>query len=36
MVAAMSEHLTNDWSEYYPAYRTPAGTGTGIGFATWS
>ncbi|UPK01306.1 hypothetical protein IVB05_26895 [Bradyrhizobium sp. 170] len=36
MTAAMSEHLTNDWSEYYPAYRTPAGTGTGIGFATWS
>jgi Catalytic LigB subunit of aromatic ring-opening dioxygenase len=36
MVAAMSEHLTNDWSEYYPGYRTPAGTGTGIGFATWS
>ncbi|MGY8634280.1 hypothetical protein RAD15_17520 [Bradyrhizobium sp. 14AA] len=36
MAAAMSEGLTNDWSEYYPAYRTPAGTGTGIGFATWS
>jgi hypothetical protein len=35
MTAAMSEHLTNDWSEYYPAYRTPAGTGTGIAFATW-
>lgn len=36
MVAGMSEKLANDWSEYYPAYRTPAGTGTGIGFATWS
>ena len=23
------------WSEYYPARRTPAGTGTGIGFASW-
>jgi Catalytic LigB subunit of aromatic ring-opening dioxygenase len=36
MVAGMSEALTNDWSEYYPGYRTPAGTGTGIGFSTWS
>lgn len=36
MAAAMSEGLSNDWSEYYPAYRTPAGTGTGIGLATWS
>jgi Catalytic LigB subunit of aromatic ring-opening dioxygenase len=36
MVAGMSENLSNDWSEYYPAYRTPAGTGTGIAFATWS
>lgn len=36
MAAGMSEHLTNDWSEYFPAYRTPAGTGTGIGFAMWS
>ena len=36
MAAGMSEHLTNDWSEYFPAYRTPAGTGTGIAFATWS
>lgn len=35
MVAGMSGALTNDWSEYHPAYRTPAGTGTGIGFATW-
>ncbi|MEY9538052.1 hypothetical protein ABIE85_001112 [Bradyrhizobium diazoefficiens] len=36
MAAAMSDGLSNDWSEYYPTYRTPAGTGTGIGFATWS
>lgn len=35
MVAAMSQGLKNDWSEYYPGYRTPAGTGTGMGFATW-
>lgn len=35
MVAAMSQGLKNDWAEYYPGYRTPAGTGTGIGFATW-
>ena len=30
MVAGLVEHLANDWTEYYPAYRTPAGTGTGI------
>lgn len=36
MVAGMSEELTNDWSAYYPGRRTPAGTGTGMGFATWS
>jgi aromatic ring-opening dioxygenase catalytic subunit (LigB family) len=36
MVAGMSEKLKNDWSEYYPGRRTPAGTGTGMGFATWS
>ena len=36
MTAAMSEHLVNDWSEYYPGYRTPAGTGTGMAFATWT
>lgn len=36
MVAGMSEALTNDWSEYYPGYRTPGGTGTGMAFASWS
>lgn len=36
MVAGISEKLTNDWSEYHPGRRTPAGTGTGMGFATWS
>ena len=24
------------WSDYQPGYRTPAGTGTGLGFAIWS
>jgi hypothetical protein len=23
------------WSDYYPIYRTPAGTGVGVGFAVW-
>lgn len=36
MVAGTSEKLTNDWSEYYPGRRTPAGTGTGMAFTTWS
>lgn len=35
LVAAASERMSNDWSEYYPGYRTPAGTGVGLGFATW-
>ena len=36
MTGAMVEGLTFNWSEYYPVRRTPAGTGTGIGFASWS
>lgn len=28
--------LRNDFTEYYPVYRTPAGTGCGMGFASWS
>jgi hypothetical protein len=36
MVAGMVEGLRNTWSEYFPARRTPAGTGTGIGFASWA
>jgi hypothetical protein len=36
MTAAMPEHLAKNRSEYYPAYRTPVGTGTGIAFASWS
>ena len=23
------------WSDYQPIYRTPAGTGVGVGFAVW-
>jgi Catalytic LigB subunit of aromatic ring-opening dioxygenase len=28
--------LKNDFVEYYPVYRTPAGTGCGMAFASWS
>jgi hypothetical protein len=28
--------LRNDFIEYYPVYRTPAGTGCGMAFAAWS
>ena len=30
------EHLDMAWSHYVPGYRTPAGSGTGLGFAYWS
>src|SRR5215813_3828329 len=33
-LAGASEHLDMDWFEYVPGYRTPAGTGTGLSFAT--
>jgi hypothetical protein len=36
MAAGMVEGLTFNLSEYHPVRRTPAGTGTGIGFASWS
>lgn len=29
-------HLSNQWIEYIPVYRTPAGTGIGLAFAAWS
>lgn len=29
-----AEHLTMDW-QYFPGYRSPAGTGCGLGFALW-
>jgi 3-O-methylgallate 3,4-dioxygenase len=35
-LAGAVEHLDLDWFEYVPGYRTPAGTGTGLSFATWS
>jgi hypothetical protein len=25
-----------NWFDYVPGYRTPAGTGTGMSFATWA
>jgi hypothetical protein len=28
--------LRNDFCQYYPVYRTPAGTGVGMAFASWS
>jgi 3-O-methylgallate 3,4-dioxygenase len=35
-IAGALEHLHLDWFEYVPGYRTPAGTGTGLSFATWA
>ncbi len=35
-VAAACKHLKLVWDEYIPVYRTPAGTGCGLGFACWS
>lgn len=34
--AGALEGLDLAWSDYIPGYRTPAGTGTGIGFALWA
>jgi 3-O-methylgallate 3,4-dioxygenase len=33
--AGALEHLPLAWVEYVPAYRSPAGTGTGLCFAVW-
>jgi len=33
--AGALESLPLRWSDYQPGYRTPAGTGTGLGFALW-
>lgn len=33
--AGAAEHLALAWAEYVPAYRSPAGTGTGLCFAAW-
>ncbi len=35
-IAAACEHLDLNWFEYVPGYRTPAGTGTGLSFASWT
>ena len=35
-LAGAAEHLDMSWFEYVPGYRTPAGTGTGLSFATWA
>jgi 3-O-methylgallate 3,4-dioxygenase len=35
-VAGALEHLELRWLNYCPGYRTPAGTGTGLCFASWS
>jgi 3-O-methylgallate 3,4-dioxygenase len=34
--AGALEELPLAWTDYQPGYRTPAGTGTGLGFAIWS
>jgi 3-O-methylgallate 3,4-dioxygenase len=34
-VAGAASHLRNAWQEYIPCYRSAAGTGCGMGFATW-
>ena len=34
--AGASEHLDAKWSNYTPGYRTPAGSGTGLGFLYWA
>jgi 3-O-methylgallate 3,4-dioxygenase len=36
VAAGACEHLTFDVIDYVPGYRTPAGTGTGLAFGTWS
>lgn len=33
--AGAAEHLDTQWQEYYPCYRSPAGTGYGAAFAVW-
>jgi len=35
-VAGAVEHLDLNWFEYVPGYRSPAGTGTGLSFASWA
>jgi hypothetical protein len=35
-VSGMVQHLDCGYAEYIPVYRTPAGTGIGLGFMAWS
>jgi len=35
VAAGAAEGLRTKWQEYVPLYRTPAGTGCGMAFATW-
>src|SRR5262249_26373882 len=35
VVASAAMHLDLKWMSYTPSYRTPAGTGIGLGFASW-
>jgi 3-O-methylgallate 3,4-dioxygenase len=35
VVAGAAEKLETQWQEYVPLYRSPAGTGCGMGFAVW-
>jgi Catalytic LigB subunit of aromatic ring-opening dioxygenase len=35
VAAGALEQLDQQWSEYLPVYRTPAGSGIGLGFAIW-
>jgi aromatic ring-opening dioxygenase catalytic subunit (LigB family) len=36
LTAGALSGLTVKWTEYEPVYRTPAGTGIGLGFVAWS
>ena len=36
VIASAAAHLDLKWISYTPSYRTPAGTGIGLGFASWS
>lgn len=35
MTAGAIDHLALRWVDYFPVYRTPAGTGVGAAFAAW-
>jgi hypothetical protein len=35
LAAGALEHLSAEWHDYVPVYRTPAGSGIGMGFMIW-